>query len=310
MTQATITRRQALAGAAALPLATAAAGPARASAPMLGPDFPTHARFRLGGFEVTTLLAGTRMVPNPQEIFGLNVSEETFAEASAEAMIPTDTSRFFFTPTVVNTGEALILFDTGLAPAATVGALESAGYTADQVTHVALTHMHGDHIGGLMEEGSETFAGARYLTGAAEFDAWDFSGDETFEAKVRPLSDAGKLEFLEDGDAMASGVTAVAAFGHTAGHMAFMLESEGRQLLLGADFANHYIWSLANPDWEVLFDRDKEQAAATRRRLLGMLAADKVPFVGYHMPFPGLGYVETAGDGFRYVPHSYQLTME
>ena len=64
---------------------------------------------------------------------------------------------------------------------------------------------------------------------------------------------------------------------------------------------------MAYPDWEERFDMDKEAAAATRRRVLGMLAADKVPMVGYHMPFPGLGYVATRDDGFRYVPHSYQL---
>jgi hypothetical protein len=59
----------------------------------------------------------------------------------------------------------------------------------------------------------------------------------------------------------------------------------------------------------VRFDRDKAAAAATRRNILSMLAADKIPFVGYHMPFPGLGYVETRGDGFHFVPHSYQLLI-
>ena len=309
MTYPSLTRRQAIAGAAALPLAAAGARRAAASAPMMGTDIPTHARFRLGGFEVTTLLAGTRIVPDPQTIFGLNASEEAFAEASEAAMIPTDASRFYFTPTVVNTGSELILFDTGLSPAGTLAALEAAGYSADQVGHVVITHMHGDHIGGLMDGDTETFAGARYVTGATELDAWDMSGNETFEAKVRPLAEADKIETLEDGGSVAPGVTAMEAFGHTPGHMAYMLESEGQQLLIAADFANHYVWSLAHPDWEVRFDMDKEAAAATRRRLLGMLAADRVPFVGYHMPFPGLGYVETAGDGFRYVPHSYQLTM-
>ncbi|MEM8579139.1 MAG: MBL fold metallo-hydrolase, partial [Pseudomonadota bacterium] len=79
--------------------------------------------------------------------------------------------------------------------------------------------------------------------------------------------------------------------------------------VLGADFANHYVWSLAYPDWEVRFDMDKEVAAATRRRLLDMMAVDQVPFVGYHMPWPGIGYVETRGDGFAYTPHSYQLLL-
>jgi len=305
----TISRRQALAGAAALPLAAAAAGPASAAAPMMGAGMPRYNRFMLGVFEVTTILAGTRTVPEPQGIFGMNASPEEFAAASEAANIPTDAAQFFFTPTVVNTGSELILFDTGLSAEGTAAALAEAGYSPDQVDTVVITHMHGDHIGGLMEGETETFANARYVTGQAEFDAWDMSGDEGFEAKMRPLTEAGKVEFIGDGGGVASGVTGMAAFGHTPGHMVYMLESDGKQLLIAADFANHYVWSLAHPDWEVRFDRDKEAAAATRRRLLDMLAADKVPFIGYHMPWPGVGYVDKHDSGYAYVPHSYQLML-
>ena len=133
------------------------------------------------------------------------------------------------------------------------------------------------------------------------------AGNEAFEANVRPLAD--QFSFLDDGGSVASGLTAMAAFGHTPGHMTYMVESEGTQLLIGGDFTNHYVWSLAHPDWEVRFDRDKEAATATRRRILGMLAADKVALIGYHMPWPGVGYVETRGDGFHFVPHSYQLML-
>jgi glyoxylase-like metal-dependent hydrolase (beta-lactamase superfamily II) len=91
--------------------------------------------------------------------------------------------------------------------------------------------------------------------------------------------------------------------------MTYMLDSGGQQLLIAADFANHYVWSLAHPDWEVRFDMDKSAAAATRRKILSMLAADRVPFIGYHMPFPGLGYVEKQGDGFHYHAASYQLSL-
>ncbi|NBO20648.1 MAG: MBL fold metallo-hydrolase, partial [Rhodobacteraceae bacterium] len=93
------------------------------------------------------------------------------------------------------------------------------------------------------------------------------------------------------------------------GHMAYVLESNGQQLALMADTANHYVWSLARPDWEVKYDADKATAAATRRKLFGMLAADRLPFIGYHMPFPALGYVEETADGFRHVPASYQLML-
>jgi glyoxylase-like metal-dependent hydrolase (beta-lactamase superfamily II) len=302
-----MTRRAAIAAGLAAPVAAATAGVARASAPMMGASIQPFRRVALGGFEVTTILAGTRTVPNPQTIFGMNVSAEEFAAASEAAMLPTDAAQFFFTPTVVNTGSELVLFDAGLNGAATTAALASAGYSADQIDVVVITHMHGDHIGGLMTDGAPTFPNARYVTGSAEFNAWDMSGNETFENNMRPLAE--KASFLDDGGSVASGITAMAAFGHTPGHMTYMIESEGKQIVIGADFANHYVWSLAYPDWEVKFDRDKEAAAATRRRLLGMMAADKVPFIGYHMPWPGIGFVEARGDGFHYVPHSYQLML-
>jgi len=124
---------------------------------------------------------------------------------------------------------------------------------------------------------------------------------------VAPLAD--RFGLLGDGDSVAPGITAMAAFGHTPGHMTFMLESAGESLLIFADTANHYVWSLAYPDWQVRFDMDKDAAAATRRRVLGMLAADRVPLLGYHMPFPAIGFVETRGDGFHFVPASYQMLL-
>jgi glyoxylase-like metal-dependent hydrolase (beta-lactamase superfamily II) len=89
----------------------------------------------------------------------------------------------------------------------------------------------------------------------------------------------------------------------------FHIESEGQRLMLTADTANHFVASLQRPDWHVGFDADKEAAAATRRELFGMIAADRIPFIGYHMPFPAIGYVEEHGEGFRFVPVSYQFDV-
>ena len=133
------------------------------------------------------------------------------------------------------------------------------------------------------------------------------SGNDTFETGVRPVAE--KMTFIDDGGSVASGITGMNAFGHTPGHMAYMLESEGQQLMLTADLANHYVWSLAYPDWEVKFDMDKAMAAEARRRVLGMLAADKTPFIGYHMPFPAMGFIEAKDSGFRFVPASYQMML-
>lgn len=305
MTQ--LTRRHALMAAAALPLAGLAPKPALAKAEKLGPASASFHRFALGAFEVTTLLAGSRLNDTPRETFGLNVSDAEFAAASDAAFLPVDKAMNFFTPTLVNTGTEIVLFDTGLAPEGVTAALAAAGVTPDQIDVVVLTHMHGDHIGGLMGTAAPTFANARYVTGAIEHNHWSAAANEGFDTKVKPLND--KMTMLDDGGSVVSGVTAMAAFGHSPGHMAYLLESEGKRLAITADTANHYIWSLAHPDWEVRFDADKAAAAATRKALFGMIAAERIPFIGYHMPFPGLGYVEAQGDGFRYVPASYQLML-
>lgn len=301
-------RRTALfAAAAALPLAGLAPRPAFAAADKLGPAAGTFRRFVLGDFEVTTLLAGTRLNETPREIFGLNASDEEFAAASAAAFLPADKAMNSFTPTLVNTGAELILFDTGLAPDAITATLAAAGISPDQIDVVVLTHMHGDHIGGLMGETGPTFAKARYVTGAVEHNHWSGAANEGFDSKVKPLND--KMTFLDDGGSVAPGITAMAAFGHSPGHMVYVLESGGKRLAITADTANHYVWSLEQPDWEVRFDADKAAAAATRKAVFGMIAAEKIPFIGYHMPFPGIGFVEPKGAGFRYVPVSYQLDL-
>lgn len=306
----TLSRRQALLAGATMPLAaTFLPGAVKAQETMQGSGFAPWNRFKLGSFEVTTLLVGSRPLENPQETFGTNASAEEFAALSEANFIPADKSQNFFTPTVVNTGAEIILFDTGLAAEGTLAALSAAGMTPDMVDVVVITHMHGDHIGGLMgaDGTTPTFANARYVTGAVEHNAATEAGDEGFMKNVAPLND--RFTFLDDGGSPASGITAVAAFGHSPGHMVYQIESDGQRLMVTADTANHYVWSLQRPDWEVRFDRDKAAAAATRKAVFGQIAADRIPFIGYHMPFPGIGYVEAAGEGFRYVPASYQLML-
>ena len=306
-------RRRLLAASVALPVgATVFAGLKNARADSHGSEAQPNAiknTFTMGDLEVSTLLAGTRTVEAPQSIFGMNVDEEEFQAVSEANFLPVDKAQFFFTPTVVRTGSEIVLFDTGLNAAGITAPLAAAGISPEQVTIVVLTHMHGDHIGGLTgDDGTPTFPNARYVAGQVEYDAWAKMDNDGFKAKVQPLAE--KMEFIGDGDSVVSGISGMAAAGHTPGHMMYMLESGGRQLALVADTANHYVWSLAYPEWEVKFDMDKAKAAATRKKVFDMLSADKIPFVGYHMPFPGMGYVETRGEGgYRYVPTSYQMML-
>ncbi|MES0826331.1 MBL fold metallo-hydrolase [Ruegeria sp. SCP11] len=304
-----LTRRTALGSAAALPFA-AAATPLLAAGTETKVNSAIAKSFTLGDFTVTTLLDGSLPRDGAQGIFGGGASDEDFAKVSADNFISPDVAQFFFTPTLVNTGSELVLFDTGLGQGGIQAALADAGVTPDQIDVVVITHMHPDHIGGMTTNDAPTFPNARYVTASPEYDFWaaQDAGNRVGDlvaAKVTPLAE--KMSFLEDGGEVTSGITAVAAYGHTPGHTVYHLESNGQRLVLTADLANHYVWSFAHPEWEVRFDMDKAAATAARRNVLGMLAADKVPMIGYHMPFPAAGFVETRGDGFRFVPVSYQL---
>jgi len=169
--------------------------------------------------------------------------------------------------------------------------------------------MHGDPIGGLRsDEGARAFPNAHCITGAQEFAAWETTADQGFETKLRPL--AADMTPIEEGASIAPGLTGLAAYEHAPGHMVYWLESEGKSLWLAADFANHYVWSRAYPDWEMRLAADKATAAITRRRPSGLLAADHLPFIGYHRPWPRLGCVERHGTSYRYVAASYQLMLQ
>ncbi|WP_319546194.1 MBL fold metallo-hydrolase [Ruegeria conchae] len=304
-----LTRRAALSAAAALPFASAAM-PAFAAGKASKANSTIAKSFQLGDFTVTTLLDGSVPRDEPKALFAAEVSDDEFAAISAENFIPTDVAQFFFTPTLVHTGSKLVLFDTGLGQGGIQAALADVEVSPEQIDVVVITHMHPDHIGGMTTNDAPTFANARFVTAAPEYNFWSAmdAGNRVGDmvaAKVTPQAE--KMTFLDDGGEVISGITAMAAHGHTPGHTVYHLESNGQRLVLTADLANHYVWSFARPEWPFSFDMDAAAATASRRNVLGMLAADKIPMIGYHMPFPAAGYVETRGEGFRFVPVSYQM---
>ena len=314
------TRRTLMTGGLALGAAAALSPTARAAEAMQGVSPANMHRYKIGGFEVTALLDFKRPTDKPETIFGTNQKPEDVAALLEANFLPPDKMVNMFTPIVVNTGKELVLFDTGLG-AANGGQLQerlkAAGISPEQIDVVVITHCHPDHIGGVATEGKPSFPNARYAIGETEYQFWSaperLSGGTEGPAKLvaanlTPFRD--KMTFLKDQGEVVSGIRAVAAHGHTPGHMTFHIESAGSRLLLGADFCNHYVLSLQRPDWEVRFDADKTAAAATRKKLLDMIAADRIPFTSYHMPFPAVGYVEKSGEGgYRYVPATYQLIM-
>lgn len=314
-----ITRRAAFAAAGGAAAMFAATPSASAATQRQGPMRGGVRRFTLGAFEVTTLHDGYVTAGAPNEIFGENQPQEVVAALAQENFLPADRLVNNFTPTLVNTGAELILFDTGNGPgrrptaANTLARLTEAGVAPAQIDVVVITHMHGDHIGGMVDEaGAPTYPNARYVTGAAENNFWTGGsapegGATLVASNVAPFAE--RTTFINPGDAVASGVEAVDAAGHTPGMLVYHVESEGQRVMLIADLCNHFVLSMQRPDWHVRFDMDKEGAAAARKRILGMIAADRIPFIGYHMPPPAIGYAEALGEGFRFVPESYQLAL-
>lgn len=321
----TISRRNFMVAASAAGAALSSVGTAEAAdpvteqpAPAENPDF--H-RFRFGALDITTLSDGRRAGQAPEKTYAIDRDPKDVAALLEANMLPADRFVNSFTPVLVDTGKDLVLFDTGMGPGAReagqgklIAALEASGRKADDITLVVLSHFHGDHIGGLMEDGKPAFANARYATGQKEFDFWTDparldspakNAAELVAKNVKPLAD--RMTFLDDGSEVASGIHAVAAFGHTPGHLAFRVESEGKTLMLISDTANHFVITLQRPEWHVAFDMDKEMAVATRKRVFDMLATDRLPFIGYHMPFPALAYLAKEGEGYRYVPETYQI---
>ena len=282
----------------------------------------TH-RFKLGGFEVLVVKDGARPSGEPGKTFGTDQPQDAVGALLEENFLPADQFVNSFAPTLINTGSEVVLFDTGLGEGARaegsgrlIEGLAAAGYTPEDVTIVVLTHMHGDHIGGLMEGGTPAFPNARYVAGQVEYDFWSDparegtaaeNGHKGVLANVKPLAE--KTSFIGDGAEVVPGITSMAAFGHSPGHLIFNVESEGRRLILTADTANHFVLSLQRPDWEVRFDMDKAAAAAARKTVFDMIATDRLAFLGYHMPFPAVGYVEKQDAGYRFVPKSYQFDI-
>jgi glyoxylase-like metal-dependent hydrolase (beta-lactamase superfamily II) len=293
---------------------------------MLGTAQPKFYRFKLGGFEITTISDSDVFIDGPFPIIGANAPESDVRTLMRDNLLPEQTYQPGFTPTVVNTGRELVLIDAGngsngFVPRPKGGwlaaQLKPAGFRPEDIDIVLLSHGHPDHIGGIIEDGKPLFPNARYVIAQREHDFWmpegKLSGDLEKFAKVyrtnsKPVE--SKFTFIKSGDDAVSGIRAMEAPGHTPGHLVFFIESEGKSLLWWGDCAHHQVASLARPDWECVFDADKQQGAKTRRRIFDMAATDRLAVIGYHMPFPSIGFVERAGpESYRWLAHTYQLNL-
>jgi glyoxylase-like metal-dependent hydrolase (beta-lactamase superfamily II) len=315
-----LTRRKLLAGAtAAAALTPFGIRPTFAAAPQ-GAKSTGIFSYKLGDYEIIQLRDGARTFPMPDAFVG-NVSKDKAIEAATAAYIPNGQVTIPFSPMLINTGSKLIAVDTGNGLGAFAGSkgvvgqargnMEAAGIDPKSVDIVLISHFHGDHIGGLKNaDGTPAFPNAEILVPAVEAAFW---GDDANQSKangfnkgqfagVKKMMEGLKVTPYDANKEVAPGITSVFSPGHTPGHMSYVVASGSSKMLVQSDVTNIPALFLRNPDWQAMFDNDGAVAVTTRHKIYDMAAAEKLPVIGYHFPFPCVGYVEKDGAGYRLVP--------
>jgi len=327
-----LTRRSALGTVAAAALAPfAVPSLAQAAAPLGGKQAPGFYRYKIGDFEITAVTDGITVTPRPDN-YVANASKDEVGAVFAAHHLPSDKATQTYTPVVVNTGPKLVVIDTGLGPATyaqSKGALgqfqtnfRAAGFDPAQVDVVIISHFHGDHINGLIgADGKSLYPNAEVMVPAAE---WKFYMDDGEMSKAtgtpqennfknsRRVFDAlgRKVTQFDAGKEVTSGITAIATPGHTVGHTSFVVASGSDKVFVQADItAGAAFLFVKNPDWHLQFDADKPLAVQTRRKMYDMAIAEKMPIQAFHAAFPGVVNVEKDGNGYRWIPVTWNSAM-
>lgn len=318
-----LNRRHMLAGAvAAGALAPLVARGAQAAPAPAGRQMPGVYRYKVGDFEITAFNDGIAKVPK-LEAMVVNQPLEEIQKAVEAAYIPKDDMRIPFNPLLVNTGKNLVLFDVGFGDNGSptqgnlLANLAAAGVDPKSIDTVIISHFHPDHISGLRAKaGTANFPNAEIMVPAGEWTYWNDSSeiDKTLPAwkgafaNVKRVFDpiAKDVKRFEFGKELVPGVTSVDARGHSPGHSAFVIASGNAKLMYIADVTNHPALFARHPEFRLWADMIPDQALATRRKLLDMLAAERMPMAGYHYPFPAVGYIAKLGSGYDFIPTNWQ----
>ena len=291
------------------------------SGPAPGELVPSRYALQIG--EIDVMVVSDGVLPLPTAMLAHNVDSAVRATWLKDMFLPPDAFDWALNVVVVRTGGQTILIDAGLGfdpdlhlPRAgqLVKRLEAAGIDLGSVTDVVLTHMHMDHVGGLLVDGvkEQLRPDLRIHVAAAEIKFWespDFSHtsmpqgfpDALRSAATRFTKEYGShLRPFEEEYEIAPGVVVHRTGGHTPGHSVVHLASGGDRLTFAGDLV--FAVGFEHPEWYNGFEHDPEEAARARVRLLRELAETGGLLVATHLPFPSVGHVAAAGDAFRWVP--------
>jgi glyoxylase-like metal-dependent hydrolase (beta-lactamase superfamily II) len=299
--------------------ALALVAPAQAEAPMVKTQ-PGYYRTMLGDFEITALSDGTLRLPVDKLLVGITQADFDKAMKKFHQSVPVETSVNGY---LINTGSKLILVDTGagsfFGPSVgkLVTSLKAAGYQPEQVDEIYITHMHGDHIGGLTANGVAVFPNAIVRADKLDADKWlsqanmdkapaDMKdGFKNAIAAFQPYIASGHFKPFEGNTDLSPGIKSIAAHGHTPGHTTYLVESKGQKLILWGDLMHVASVQFDRPSVAVHFDSDNKAAIAEREKAYATAAKEGYLIGSAHLSFPGLGYLRAEGKGYVWIPINY-----
>lgn len=286
------------------PAPTAAPGPA--APPAAAAVQPEIHPFKIGALDAVALRDGALQLPNDGKLVALGHDPKEVAALLTAAGQPGDHFDLSIQPLLVKDGAHTLLFDTGIGDPAHGGLLPKslalAGVAPAAITDIFISHAHGDHVGGLVDQatGGLAFPNAAIHLQAAEWAALQDKAKTDADAKKLATAIAAKVAPFEPGAQLLPEVKAIDTHGHTPGHSSYDIASNGEHLVYLGDVAHSFVVSVQQPSWPIGFDNDKDLAAKVRHDTLHDLATTKLRVYAVHFPWPGLGHVVGEGDALRW----------